>query len=710
MTHGREKRLLLGVLALLTPLPLPFNEVIGWGSLALYLAAAILFLRRAWRDEPEWLSFRAMNVLGLAYLPFLLADVTVAWRGRPLPPLVHLAMFALLVKLFGLQREKDKWHAFFGVFFLFLAAMGSSVHPSVTLYLLAWTALALYALMRFAALELFTRHLPREAARPLPLGGFLVGGLAFIVALAVPLFLAMPRLRTPYVLLPVGAPGAVGRVSGSQEDLSLDFIGRIRLDRSVALRARYDGAPPRGHELRLKAGAYDSFDGVVWRSGHRRGDRPDGGGAVQRGPEGLFRVAPGRVVAWMDVWLEPLGGAVLPMPVDGVGLDFPFSLQVPAVAVDSEGVVSLYARPSEGVQYRAALSDGRELAIPPLARRGPALPPAAADEADLDATAITPRIRELATQAAGEGDELERARRLEGHLLSEYGYTLDTLGQRGENRVEGFLFTHRRGHCELFASALVLMLRSQGIPARLVSGFLGGEHNPIEGYYVVRQSNAHAWVEARVGEAGWTTFDPTPPEGRPQAGEGGLLRLASQLYDFVVFRWDRYVLTYSFGDQVGTLLGLRDLWLDLARWLARRQRPPAASPAPTPASSSDPAEVAEEPSDADSPVGLLSLAAALALFLVFAWRRRRRFTAVLAYRRLRERLAGEPDRDPATLAPHEVSRRLAIRFPTAAEPVERVVALYLEESFGGRELSPSQRAELREAAGLARRARSAPAA
>ncbi|MGH9465702.1 MAG: hypothetical protein ACRD0X_08635, partial [Thermoanaerobaculia bacterium] len=146
MTHGREKRLLLGALALLAPLPLPFNEVIGWGAFGLYAAAAVLFLHRAWRDDGSWLSFRAMNWLGLAYLPFLLADATVLWRGRPLPPLVHLAMFALIVKLFGLRREKDKWHAVFGVFFLFLAAMGSSVHPTVVLYLLAWTALALYTL------------------------------------------------------------------------------------------------------------------------------------------------------------------------------------------------------------------------------------------------------------------------------------------------------------------------------------------------------------------------------------------------------------------------------------------------------------------------------------------------------------------------------------------------------------------------------------
>ncbi len=710
MNHGREKRLLLGALALVAPLPLPFNEVIGWATLALHVAATSLFLRRARRDEPNWLSFRAMNLLGLAYLPFLLLDVTVLWQGRPLPPLVHLGMFALVVKLFGLQREKDKWHAFFGVFFLFLAAMGSSVHPTVVLYLLAWSGLALYTLMRFAALDLFSRHLPREAAPRVPLRGFLAGGLVFSVALAVPLFLMMPRLRTPYVLLPVGAPGAVSRVTGAQEDLTLDFIGRIRLDRSVALRARYESAPPPGHELRLKAGAYDRFDGVVWRGGARRRAMFEGT-TVQRGAEGLFRVASGRLLAWMDIWLEPLEGAVLPMPVDGVGLDFPFGLQVPAVAVDSEGVVSLYSRPREGLHYRVGLSDGRQLTIPAAARRGPPLPAAAADEADRDPTGVTARIRELAEATAGEGTDLERARRIERHLLTQYAYTLDYLGGGGGNRVEDFLFLNRRGHCELFASALVLMLRAEGIPARLVSGFLGGEHNPIEGYYVVRQSNAHAWVEAWIDGAGWTTFDPTPPDGRPQVGEGGAFALAAQLYDFVVFRWDRYILTYGFTDQVGTLLGLRDLWLDLARWLSRRERrsaPPAATA--TPAPRREPGDSRPALGARESPVGWLSLAAVLALLLAWSWRRRQRFSATLAYRRLRDRLAGEPDRPLETLGPQEVSRRLAHRFPMAAEPVGRVVALYLDESFGGRELGPAERAELRAAERRARRTRRPPAA
>ncbi len=704
IAFGREKRLLLGGLAMAAPLPLPLNQVIGWGALALYEAALLLFLRRAWLGEERWLSFRAMNLLGLAYLPFLFVDVTLLWRGRPLQPLVHLGMFTLVVKLFGLQREKDKWHAFLGVFFLFLAATGTSVHPAVVVYLVGWAGLALYTLVRFAALELFSRHRPRDAPAPaLPLRLFLGASLFAIACLAVPLFAVMPRLRTPYVLVPVGAPGGLSRVTGLQEDLSLDFIGRIRLDRSIAMRVRYESAPPPGHELRFKAGAYDRFDGQTWRR-ERRGGVLEGT-PVQRGPEGFMRLGPRRVLGWMQVWLEPLEGAVLPVPVDAAGLDFPAGMLITAVSLDGEGVVSLYSRPREGIDYRVALSDGKPQVAPAGGLRGPAAPRLAADGADRDLGGVTEPIAALAASVAGEGTALERGRRLERHFMTEYAYTLEVLGRRGENRIEDFL-ENRRGHCELFASAMVLMLRAEGVPARLVTGFLGGEYNPIEGYYVVRQSHAHAWVEAEVEPGTWTTFDPTPPAGRPQDGGGGLFQLAMQLYDLVVFRWDRYILTYSFADQVGGWLGLRDLWIDVARWLGRVSRAPAAEPAeagPTGAATPDPAGAPDD--SPDSPAGWISLACILALLLVWLWRRRQAFSSAFAYRRLRGRLAPDGEARLDALGPQEVARRLALRFPQAADAVTRVIDLYLDESFGGRELDGTERLQLREAYRRAARAK-----
>lgn len=693
MSWAREKRLLLGWLALLAPLPLPFNDVIGWGALAVFAAAVLLFLRRAWEDRGPWLSFRAMNVLGLVYLPFLFADLGVLWRGRILQPLAHLVMFALVVKLFGMQRERDKWHAVFAVFFLFLAAAGTSVHLSVSLYLLLWMGLALYLLVRFAALERIARLAPRGTAPPrVPVRGFMVFAMAFVVLVSIPLFAFMPRLRQPYIAVPGVGSGVASGVSGQQEDLSLDFIGRIRGDRSVALRYQLESTPPAGWEARFRAGSYDHFEDNVWSRTERRGDTRI---HVQRSVDGFFHLREGSARSWARIWLQPIGGTVLPVPVSAVAMDVPFGTLLTSVAVDEAGVVSLYGQPPGTFTYRVGLAGPTASDAPRREFRGRPPPRRRSSAGDLDATEVTPRIRELAREAAGEGSAVERARRIERHLLEGYGYTLDLLGVPGEHRVEEFLFRHRRGHCELFASAMVLMLRAEGIPARFVTGFLGAEYNPIESYFVVRQSNAHAWVEAEVADGAWEVFDPTPPSGRPLMDASGVGRMLGQVYDFLVFRWDRYVLTFGFADQVGMLFRFRDLWGALAAWLRSDGPSPETEAGPedsAAAPESDPAPGGDLASP-DVAAGWLSLLVLLLLVVGWLWWRRPGFTAAAAYTALRARLPAA-DRPAETLAPLDVARRLAVWRPEVADASAEVVRLYVRESFADHPLTAEEREDL----------------
>src|SRR4051795_6782023 len=158
MSFARQKRLLLGWTALLAPIPLPFNGVVGGagppppprpftgvGGCRAPLASllgVVLFLRRASLDPPRWLPSWGMNVLGLVYLPLFFLDMFVISHGL-VQPVIHLCLFAVLVKLFAIVRERDKWQASIGVFFLFLAAMGTSVHPTIVLYLIGFLVLVL---------------------------------------------------------------------------------------------------------------------------------------------------------------------------------------------------------------------------------------------------------------------------------------------------------------------------------------------------------------------------------------------------------------------------------------------------------------------------------------------------------------------------------------------------------------------------------------
>ncbi|MCZ6726604.1 MAG: transglutaminaseTgpA domain-containing protein [Acidobacteria bacterium] len=705
MTFGRPKRLLLGMLALLAPLPLPFNQVIGWPSLVTFWVAVGLFMRRAWQDSGGWLPNWMMNLLALGYLPVLFFDVTALSRGRILQPVVHLLLFALAVKLFALRRERDKWQTLLVVFFVFLAATGTSVHPAVVLYIVAFLTLALLLLSRFTSFEMLSRHARRAPEmESVPLAGFVTGSVIFAILAAIPLFVFLPRLRSPYVLGPGGGYGSLTQVSSFQDVMRLDGIGRVRGSRAVALRLTYETPPASSHEARIKVMTYDRFENEQWSRRVRRPRRNEKR-LISRQPDGFYPLGREPVYSWMEVWMQPFRGVGLAIPVDAVELDvIPTALEKlvsgatgSPVLLDDSGVVELsFGRPTM-VRYRVGLAEAPRTAV-----TSPLL--ALAPELELDPGGVTPRIAALAAEVMGEGTMLERGRRLETHLAETFEYTTDLIGAPEGESIETFLFENRRGHCELFASSMVLMLRSQGVPARLATGFLGAEYNPIEGYYIVRQSNAHAWVEAHDEARGWRVFDPTPPAGRPMASEAGLAQLVSQLYDFLLFRWDRYILTYGLADQVGFVASLRELWLTITGWFGGDGEA-AAELVSRPAPLADPATVPEEELPAQmTPAAWWPLG--LGLLLVtggFFWYQHQRFDATVAYLRLRERLRPELGPRLESVPPLAMVQRYVDRYPHCARPARELVELYLGESFAGRRLSAEQVRRARELLRLALR-------
>lgn len=684
MTFGRQKRLLIGWMALLAPLPLPFNEVVSWPVVSLYLLGMGLFLRRASLDPPRWLPTWGMNVLGLIYLPLFFLDFTMRQRGI-VQPVLHLILFALLVKLFAMVRERDKWQAAVGIFFLFLAAMGTSVHPAIVLYLVAFLVMTLTLLTRFAFLHVlagFGREDP--ALAKIPLRSFLAWSTLLTLAIAVPLFALLPRVRAPF-LVGRGGPGMQMESAGFTDEVTLDSIGMIRSSREVAMRlvdeaGSTDSPLQSEEELRFKAAAYDVYEGGTWRRSPMRT-------MLTPGARMRFRLAEGAPERWFQVFLRPLRSASLPLPVESVVV----APKAPVLVVDQGGAVSFASTPLETVDFRVGVG-----ARPALTG---SVPTFGADDPTLDLSGVSTRITALAAQVMGQGAALERAQRLERHLINEYGYTLDFAGRSADNPIEDFLFRYKSGQCEYFASSMVLMLRSQGIPARLVTGFLGGEHNPFEGYYIVRDSNAHAWVEAYVPSQGWTIFDPTPPAGRPTAGAEGAWLLANQAWDFVLFRWDRYVLTFGLSDQIQIFGGLRDLWRNLWKSFGAKDGPPDVPlPAPdlgTPAGEAAP-EAPRGLPDVPLPLALAATLIAAAVYWLYL-KLRPPLTATVAYRRLRQRLNRGGVSLPDSLPPLVLRGLAAERYPQAAEPAARVIDFYLRESFGGEELEDEEREALKTA-------------
>lgn len=168
----------------------------------------------------------------------------------------------------------------------------------------------------------------------------------------------------------------------------------------------------------------------------------------------------------------------------------------------------------------------------------------------LDLPALDARIATLAREwAAGETDARRMAQMVESHLQQDYRYTLELLDAPVSDPLAHFLFTRRKGHCEYFASSMAVMLRTLGIPSRVVTGFYGGIFNSITGWQVLRASDAHSWVEAWLPGRGWTAFDPTPADPTAVAPPE-LLTKAALLLDAADQFWRDWVLSYDFNRQV----------------------------------------------------------------------------------------------------------------------------------------------------------------
>ena len=221
------------------------------------------------------------------------------------------------------------------------------------------------------------------------------------------------------------------------------------------------------------------------------------------------------------------------------------------------------------------------------------------------------QVRDIAQQILADaglesGSQLEKARALESHFLESPDYEYSLKPSKDRNRrvkpIVDFLTNHRTGHCEYFASALALMLRSQGIPARLIVGYKGGDYNGVGGFFVVRQLHCHAWVEVYIppqeippgvllssedrGKGAWLRLDPTPAESRIYEGEAtnAILTTLHEFFDYCQVLWDDYVLglnsdrqrqsiyqpIITTGHQVVYFLFGRDIWIQRVQW-SRRQ-------------------------------------------------------------------------------------------------------------------------------------------
>lgn len=529
-----------------------------------------------------------------------------------------------------------------------------------------WYAICLLAFGTFAclALGLAVVEGPVERDEELPLSPVLRQvsvGVALALVGGVIFFILFPRLSWNVAGRRSG-PGLLGGTTGMTDRVRLGGGGDIKTSARVVLRARLEPDPGVERLDRYWVGRhFDTFDGREWRGTGQPGEAR---GRVSLGDptSGLLQ----RIELLPAYDSRTLVGLAQPVyfgPATALGATGARPTQL--IKVGSEEV--RFAEDANAYSYMASsrgdfpmLEDDQQL----LAQLR-ATPP------NLD-----PRVSQLAAQIAGGATEpAEVAGRLERWLRRNRTYTLELPGEV-EDPLADFLFVRKEGHCEHFATALAVMLRSRGVPSRVVGGFFGGER--IGERYLVRGGDAHAWVEAYSPVRGWMTFDATPESGRGGQPQALVSRLVDA-WERVEELWRTKVMDYSLVNQWEFVRGLI--------------RPPRGS-----GSNSEP-EALTPVSQERRPTRALLLAGVAGLLAFFLVRRltktgARRHPAASFLRELERRL----DATGVQRAPEEdveaLAHRLTREHHRLAAPVGRATRRYLEARFGQRPLSKAERTAL----------------
>ena len=562
-----------------------------WLAIAFAIGMAV-----AWKLEgSRWqLSERVALIVILASLPIFYLDwrlltpylqtqfLETGHRGNAdISVLAHLILFLSAIKLLQLKADRDWFFLYLISFFEVLLAAGLTASP---IFLLTLTVYLLCALTTVVAFEIqkarrkvtatqtrllvppdpaLFRKLPMRLwrrryleTRRLPLVS--VGLLVLIVVLAFPFFLIAPR--TASTALSRGGNAVSGFV-GFSENVTLGQIGRLKGNDEVFMRVRVESAPTiPANGLRWRGVALDEFTGKGWKKslGPGRSEKKES-------DSGFFKLGTTEDLSRLTTqtfFVEPVDTPVLfgaPRIVAVQG-------KLPFVRVDSEMSVQTRPHDQERMVYRI-FSDTSEPGANTLradrlqylveSARYLALP------ANLDARISA--LSESVVRKSGSRNGYDAARAIESHLRENYGYTLE-LKAGGRDPLADFLFNVRAGHCEYFATAMAVMLRTQGIASRVVNGFLPGEYNEAAGAFTVRQSDAHSWVEVYFPQTNsWVTFDPTPPAGRTARVSTGLAAALAKYSEALELMWFQYVVGYDKQEQRSLITSIRKQLLDFRR-------------------------------------------------------------------------------------------------------------------------------------------------
>jgi transglutaminase-like putative cysteine protease len=453
---------------------------------------AVFAIGAAWRFACE--TFQWYRPGRLVRLALMLLIIVVVFRqfgtllGRD--PGIALLITLLGLKFLELKTLRD---FMVSLFVFYLVILGSFLY-SQSLWLGAWALVAVAVCT--AALVHLTQPTGMDMSRRLRLSGAM---LAKAVPLMIIVYLLFPRISGTLWGLPTDAYSGL---TGMPDMMQPGSIRSLSESSEIAFRVTFDGTPPPLRELYWRGLVLTKTDGRSWRR------------ETAQSVEKISLVPLANPVRY-DVTLEPSNKPWMP------------ALDLPAIRPKGARYQADFT-----LEHNEPIHERLNYSLTSYTRyRTGALEASEREQALRLPVNLSPRVRALAEQWRREnGNPLPVAQAALDYFHREsFFYTLNPP-LLGDNPVDDFLFTTRRGFCEHFASAFVTLMRAAGIPSRVVVGYLGGELNSAGNYLIVRQSDAHAWAEIWTTERGWVRVDPTgavAPE-RIELGSDAVRRLEQQ--------------------------------------------------------------------------------------------------------------------------------------------------------------------------------------
>ncbi len=476
--------------------------------------------------------------------------LAVVWIRRDVSKIFEILLYfleiLLVVKAFSRRSSRDYWQIYLACFFVVIAGALTLSNVWIVPILLVFTGLACMAMVADTLAEpenvvsgFAQRLIHGKSGRFWDIRWGAVAVVLLSTAVAIINFIAIPRLSRAFFDLGFLRTGG-GTRSGLSGQVDLRQRGTIQLDPEIAGKLQITGVSPAALEnlrkVYLPARRLDSFDGIRWFASQREATR------VEPNRSRTYWIRPekaGVPSLGYSIILKPIGQPFVPQLENTVAVRF--SSPVELLAYRELDNLITGETLSHPVRYEAWRTF--DPVIQPL-------PDKVMSNLTSVPEGIHPRVLQLADSLGSKSLPAETViGRISEYFQMGFNYSLDRKSGEAENVLENFLFETRSGHCEYFASAAALIARINGIPARVVTGYLLMERND-DNSWLIRDRDAHAWVEYLQPGVGWVSFDPSPGniEAERLAGNNWRTRLLTVAGKLELW-WVDKVIDFDLRDQ-----------------------------------------------------------------------------------------------------------------------------------------------------------------